>query len=174
MDVIQQENHRTCLSKRLQAARGCAKQTHLCFGSFEPAPSTARQLRDDVRQFWPALTDRPLEVTWRPREHIGKGFGERHERHECVQLEAPADERLETTLARVCEDRLGQACLADAWFAMQQHDASRSEERRVGEECRSRWSPYHLKKKTDRASRRTAGMQRRRRSRRSSRRATRP
>src|SRR3712207_9510925 len=26
--------------------------------------------------------------------------------------------------------------------------ASRSEERRVGKECRSRWSPYHLKKKT--------------------------
>src|SRR6266487_1835438 len=25
--------------------------------------------------------------------------------------------------------------------------ASRSEERRVGKECRSRWSPYHLKKK---------------------------
>src|SRR2546422_11046826 len=25
--------------------------------------------------------------------------------------------------------------------------ANRSEERRVGEECRSRWSPYHLKKK---------------------------
>src|SRR2546425_12541422 len=25
----------------------------------------------------------------------------------------------------------------------------RSEERRVGEECRSRWSPYHLKKKTE-------------------------
>src|SRR5258706_6157430 len=25
--------------------------------------------------------------------------------------------------------------------------AARSEERRVGEECRSRWSPYHLKKK---------------------------
>src|SRR5256885_16506345 len=27
---------------------------------------------------------------------------------------------------------------------------ARSEERRVGEECRSRWSPYHLKKKRDR------------------------
>src|SRR5256885_10715304 len=26
-------------------------------------------------------------------------------------------------------------------------DVKRSEERRVGEECRSRWSPYHLKKK---------------------------
>src|SRR2546423_13946614 len=25
----------------------------------------------------------------------------------------------------------------------------RSEERRVGEECRSRWSPYHLKKKNN-------------------------
>src|SRR3712207_9480244 len=25
---------------------------------------------------------------------------------------------------------------------------SRSEERRVGKECRSRWSPYHYKKKT--------------------------
>ena len=23
------------------------------------------------------------------------------------------------------------------------HDSSRSEERRVGQECRSRWSPYH-------------------------------
>src|SRR3989441_12519053 len=27
--------------------------------------------------------------------------------------------------------------------------AYRSEERRVGKECRSRWSPYHLKKKKD-------------------------
>src|SRR2546430_12877846 len=26
--------------------------------------------------------------------------------------------------------------------------SNRSEERRVGEECRSRWAPYHLKKKT--------------------------
>src|SRR6478735_10889142 len=26
--------------------------------------------------------------------------------------------------------------------------AGRSEERRVGKECRSRWSPYHYKKKT--------------------------
>src|SRR5256885_14202501 len=29
-------------------------------------------------------------------------------------------------------------------------DLSRSEERRVGKECRSRWSPYHLKKKKKR------------------------
>src|SRR6266478_9141617 len=29
---------------------------------------------------------------------------------------------------------------------------SRSEERRVGKECRSRWSPYHSKKKNDTAT----------------------
>src|SRR5580765_8943063 len=31
-----------------------------------------------------------------------------------------------------------------------QESAKRSEERRVGKECRSRWSPYHLKNKTHR------------------------
>ena len=30
--------------------------------------------------------------------------------------------------------------LVDTWVDI---DASRSEERRVGKECRSRWSPYH-------------------------------
>ena len=28
-------------------------------------------------------------------------------------------------------------------YLLQQHEAKRSEERRVGKECRSRWSPYH-------------------------------
>ena len=31
-------------------------------------------------------------------------------------------------------------CLTTVWFA---GGAARSEERRVGKECRSRWSPYH-------------------------------
>src|SRR5256885_12042572 len=31
-------------------------------------------------------------------------------------------------------------------------DHPRSEERRVGEECRSRWSPYHLKKKKEKVT----------------------
>src|SRR5262245_65977198 len=34
---------------------------------------------------------------------------------------------------------------ADGWFIV----FDRSEERRVGEECRSRWSRYHYKKKND-------------------------
>src|SRR5438309_9602015 len=33
--------------------------------------------------------------------------------------------------------------------ANRQANATRSEERRVGKECRSRWSPYHEKKKKD-------------------------
>src|SRR5688572_32988410 len=32
-------------------------------------------------------------------------------------------------------------------FRMSLRNSNRSEERRVGKECRSRWSPYHLKKK---------------------------
>ena len=29
------------------------------------------------------------------------------------------------------------------WWVLTGHPGSRSEERRVGKECRSRWSPYH-------------------------------
>ena len=34
-------------------------------------------------------------------------------------------------------------CLEIFHRAMVRHDPQRSEERRVGKECRSRWSPYH-------------------------------
>src|SRR2546429_6021472 len=37
--------------------------------------------------------------------------------------------------------RGGQAAVEEQW--VDQANASRSEERRVGKECRSRWSPYH-------------------------------
>ena len=33
--------------------------------------------------------------------------------------------------------------LGCAWLFWYGHQSSRSEERRVGKECRSRWSPYH-------------------------------
>src|SRR5256885_17014952 len=38
--------------------------------------------------------------------------------------------------------------LAEARRSIRTGGTERSEERRVGKECRSRWSPYHLKKKT--------------------------
>src|SRR3712207_7290974 len=58
----------------------------------------------------------------------------------------PLDERDE----RVAGDLLGEPRAAraeDAPLAVEQHLGGdvdrRSEERRVGKECRSRWSPYH-------------------------------
>src|SRR5436305_4833277 len=41
----------------------------------------------------------------------------------------------------------GVAAYIDAEHAMDAEYAARSEERRVGKECRSRWWPYHRKKK---------------------------
>src|SRR5580700_8330104 len=38
-----------------------------------------------------------------------------------------------------------------AAFPLAPSEWTRSEERRVGKECRYRWAPYHSKKKTDRS-----------------------
>ena len=38
---------------------------------------------------------------------------------------------------------LSQGQVAQMLEQLQRHTALRSEERRVGKECRSRWSPYH-------------------------------
>src|SRR5438067_13487341 len=47
------------------------------------------------------------------------------------------------------ENALGKACFRKRQFAnaLSGCRKNRSEERRVGKECRSRWSPYHEKKK---------------------------
>src|SRR5260221_6608944 len=42
---------------------------------------------------------------------------------------------------------IGHVDAIDPLTGKQRWRVPRSEERRVGEECRSRWSPYHLKKK---------------------------
>ena len=39
-------------------------------------------------------------------------------------------------------DLVGESAAEAAWLVVQ-HAIGRSEERRVGKECRSRWSPYH-------------------------------
>src|SRR5690554_8239991 len=41
-----------------------------------------------------------------------------------------------------------QNTITDAYWSQHPTIVSRSEERRVGKESRSRWSPYHYKKKT--------------------------
>src|SRR2546430_12823062 len=50
-------------------------------------------------------------------------------------------------------DQLGNVSAAVYYYPAV--SSGRSEERRVGEECRSRWSPYHLKKKMAWSCRRT-------------------
>ena len=56
-----------------------------------------------------------------------------------MEHSVPADERiLRAALARIAVDGLGTPLRAVA-----QDAGVRSEERRVGKECRSRWSPYH-------------------------------
>src|SRR5687768_17662749 len=42
------------------------------------------------------------------------------------------------------------ACCGSLNLATDSRPLSRSEERRVGKECRARWSPYHEKKKKQR------------------------
>src|SRR5476649_2970838 len=48
-------------------------------------------------------------------------------------------------LLKLQKDRLtlDNALLGDVEAQLHQHYKLRSEERRVGKECRSRWSPYH-------------------------------
>ena len=41
------------------------------------------------------------------------------------------------------DDELVQQMHDDLYDGMQEEIVERSEERRVGKECRSRWSPYH-------------------------------
>ena len=46
-------------------------------------------------------------------------------------------------LGRVGEIELGASAIAGVYYLAIFMMAFRSEERRVGKECRSRWSPYH-------------------------------
>src|SRR5258708_39513746 len=81
-----------------------------------------------------------LKLANRPNSYLLESVigGERFGRYSIVGL--PARERLEVRGHRVTLQRGGQP--------VEERDADdRSEERRVGEEGRSRWSPYHLKKK---------------------------
>ena len=69
--------------------------------------------------------------------------------HEAKETEAAPQEAPETAAApeKEAEAEPADAKKKDGWFnkKAREMDAvkARSEERRVGKECRSRWSPYH-------------------------------
>src|SRR5256885_17118054 len=72
-------------------------------------------------------------------------------------LPAPLSRRRDDPGPDVADDHVQGRDDALARQARGQADAARprrSEERRVGKECRSRWSPYHLKKKKKNSIRR--------------------
>src|SRR5256885_11398581 len=61
-----------------------------------------------------------------------------HDRHDFHAFSAPRRPNFLATALRRCERGVDEAFrLIDLAFL------ARSEERRVGKECRSRWSPYH-------------------------------
>src|SRR5256885_10067316 len=66
--------------------------------------------------------------------------------HLCLALDRDG---FDTLRARLAERGIPVPVTMKDSFGAQGH-APRSEERRVGKECRSRWAPYHLKKKRDR------------------------
>ena len=59
-----------------------------------------------------------------------------------IQLQKETIESLRT-LARKCIEEWGADIINDVSEGGITGIANRSEERRVGKECRSRWSPYH-------------------------------
>ena len=63
------------------------------------------------------------------------------ELRETATLKRIADRFDAITLAEMDSVKLMDR--VDRKYILKLHDSSRSEERRVGKECRSRWSPYH-------------------------------
>ena len=95
----------------------------------------------DVRQLELDLGDAFEDAADMPEE---ANILELWQQFERVMAELPRQERLRlggevlVQLAEICEAK--SEVLWDDW---QDANNSRSEERRVGKECRSRWSPYH-------------------------------
>src|SRR2546430_17594580 len=62
-----------------------------------------------------------------------------------VSVDTPPPGGLSATARKAA--RLARPLLPGERVDLDRADVTRSEERRVGKECRSRWSPYHYKKK---------------------------
>src|SRR3712207_9429095 len=60
---------------------------------------------------------------------------------DCVNINGLKDEEFESVETVECAEEHDAEVLATVKLSEAQ--AARSEERRVGKECRSRWSPYH-------------------------------
>ena len=77
------------------------------------------------------------EVTTKPEVKLGKYKGIKVEKADVTVT----DEEVAEELDKVKEQNARLVAADDK--AVEDGDQTRSEERRVGKECRSRWSPYH-------------------------------
>src|SRR5438270_9682651 len=71
----------------------------------------------------------------------------RHTRFDCDWSSDVCSSDLDVRLAATGRSDEQEVRLLDDAFVLRLRATLRSEERRVGKECRSRWVPYHLKKK---------------------------
>ena len=103
--------------------------------AWDPAPDAAERLSGLLDTAWPSLERLGLSAgASRDRLRFTETLPEALAEADFVQESSP--EVLERKIALLTEiDRLTDPSVVIA--------SSRSEERRVGKECRSRWSPYH-------------------------------
>ncbi len=60
-----------------------------------------------------------------------------------VKSTAGEEESVSNTIGGILAKKFGRTMFPSSWWRWSVRRSARSEERRVGKECRSRWSPYH-------------------------------
>src|ERR1035438_3571218 len=123
--TISFRNSRRLLILHLSCLVSCAAPRLLC-SFLQPAVDTVRQGHQRVCLIDPLLEGR--------NPHKVASFAEDHTA--CIQARGIAQ-----FYRLAANSRIGVEYLLGASRSL--HGVHRSEERRVGKECRSRWSPYH-------------------------------
>src|SRR2546426_5257463 len=117
-----------CRAPPQQITNGC-QEAPLAGKSHDATPTLPRELADSCR----AVRWRIREVGHLEHRDIALGVADRRHGLDCA-FETPLGGQQRPTLAH--GTRRDES-------VSQGHPERRSEERRVGKECRSRWSPYH-------------------------------
>src|SRR5256885_14105900 len=133
-------------------------QEKACLRKFDPSTIFVppRDIDPRWRAIWSPSFSRSLPLKERPRERSSGSLEFFAKRGSCARdsillrlRDLGSEHGLETAdPRRSFADSNFRRCLARTWGVqlargLPEPSANRSEERRVGKECRSRWSPYH-------------------------------